>query len=554
MAKSKKKSPAKKEEAVGGGGSPEKASEVASGGKSASFFFVIAFIVVAGIASSFAYQSQLADAPKATPIRVKTVQGSVSSPDAGEDEEEDLAGDLDELDGGSGSCAAGDASCEQQEDGKGEQEDGKAGRRREAEPEEDPEPKKQWMPKPDQPNVTPPEGWPECPTAFRWKKSEGLGSENVGVFIKNTAAYDVNYYWVDFQGKERLQSVIGRDETRSIGSFPGHLFRFRGFSDKRFILDFQVPKSEEGSRVTAEILPCGDATNEMSLWRPGREAEFEALVSKDAFDCVGDSRDWSCIHHVSKEEENNRDPGDYGYHEGEEGRRKVGVVDDSGYIKHIKTIIPVTGGSGLLLMNMTDKMKDMLFEWYNKEIDTGGLTDHEVVSGGYTNSHVIQIEKLNLDKYPEIHNGIVNEMREVLQWWTEQRLKHTSTFGLRLYKRGSMLINHIDRMDTHLASAVLQVSQHNIDEGGGWPLEVLVPPTCVDTEEAPCHRAEVYMQPGEMVLYEGARIMHGRPMRLRGEAFGNVFTHFAPIDWNGPSVDSYSAQPRKRRRKKKEEL
>ena len=42
---------------------------------------------------------------------------------------------------------------------------------------------------------------------------------------------------------------------------------------------------------------------------------------------------------------------------------------------------------------------------------------------------------------------------------------------------------------------------------------------------------EVYLQPGEMVLYEGARIKHGRPMRFKGEIFGNIFTHFAPIDY-----------------------
>jgi hypothetical protein len=51
----------------------------------------------------------------------------------------------------------------------------------------------------------------------------------------------------------------------------------------------------------------------------------------------------------------------------------------------------------------------------------------------------------------------VKEMQQVLQWWTKMRLRHTSTFGVRVYRRDSMLINHVDRMDTHLASAVLQV-------------------------------------------------------------------------------------------------
>jgi prolyl 4-hydroxylase len=41
--------------------------------------------------------------------------------------------------------------------------------------------------------------------------------------------------------------------------------------------------------------------------------------------------------------------------------------------------------------------------------------------------------------------------------------------------------------------------------------------------------SQVYLQAGEMVLYEGARLNHGRPMRLKGKAFGNIFTHFAPM-------------------------
>lgn len=89
-----------------------------------------------------------------------------------------------------------------------------------------------------------------------------------------------------------------------------------------------------------------------------------------------------------------------------------------------------------------------------------------------------------------------------------------------------MLVNHIDRQDTHIASAVLQVGQQ-IDNNGGWPLEVVHP-----------HfpgRKEVYLQHGEMVLYEGARIHHGRPMRLKGDEFGNIFTHFSPLDWKGPN-------------------
>lgn len=153
------------------------------------------------------------------------------------------------------------------------------------------------------------------------------------------------------------------------------------------------------------------------------------------------------------------------------------------------------------------------------------MVDHGTIAGGYTNNDVVKIDKIELDKFRQIHSGIVKEMQQVLQWWTKMRLRHTSTFGVRVYRRDSMLIDHVDRMDTHLASAVLQVAQE-VDDDGGWPLEVLLPDG---------KAGEVYMQPGEMVLYEGAWLRHGRPMRLKGKEFANIFTHFAPLDWRGPN-------------------
>ena len=46
--------------------------------------------------------------------------------------------------------------------------------------------------------------------------------------------------------------------------------------------------------------------------------------------------------------------------------------------------------------------------------------------------------------------------------WCNMRLRHTSTYGVRIYRRDSMLIDHVDRMDTHLASAVLQVCRRRV--------------------------------------------------------------------------------------------
>jgi len=180
-------------------------------------------------------------------------------------------------------------------------------------------------------------------------------------------------------------------------------------------------------------------------------------------------------------------------------------------------------GPGYQIIKMPKKLRDILLPWFESKQDA--IIPSEHIPGGYTNNEVLGMTKLDMDKFPDVRAELIKEMTNILQWWCDMRLRHTSTYGVRIYRRDSMLIDHVDRMDTHLASAVLQIAQ-DTDVGGGWPLEVLLPNKTV---------GEVYLQPGEMVLYEGAWIRHGRPMRFKGDSFANIFTHFAPVDWKGPT-------------------
>ena len=40
---------------------------------------------------------------------------------------------------------------------------------------------------------------------------------------------------------------------------------------------------------------------------------------------------------------------------------------------------------------------------------------------------------------------------------------------------------------------------------------------------------EVFLEPGEMVLYESARLNHGRIKPLNGDSFSNLFVHYYPV-------------------------
>ena len=95
----------------------------------------------------------------------------------------------------------------------------------------------------------------------------------------------------------------------------------------------------------------------------------------------------------------------------------------------------------------------------------------------------------------------------------------TAMFGLRSYRSGARLAMHVDRVETHIVSSVIQVAQ-DVDEV--WPLQLEV--------DGRIH--EIVLNPGQMVHYEGASTMHGRVTPLVGRSFTNLFVHYRPVDWD----------------------
>ena len=91
-------------------------------------------------------------------------------------------------------------------------------------------------------------------------------------------------------------------------------------------------------------------------------------------------------------------------------------------------------------------------------------------------------------------------------------------YGIRRYKAGSWLATHLDRIDTHVISVIINVAQAGV-KAGGWPLVIA-------DHQGEAHR--VSLRPGEMLLYESAKLPHGRPETFSGEYFDNIFVHFKP--------------------------
>mmetsp|Transcript_3198 Transcript_3198/g.9260 ORF Transcript_3198/g.9260 Transcript_3198/m.9260 type:complete len:542 (-) Transcript_3198:1506-3131(-) len=108
-------------------------------------------------------------------------------------------------------------------------------------------------------------------------------------------------------------------------------------------------------------------------------------------------------------------------------------------------------------------------------------------------------------------------IRPTFERWADIGPQEPSAiYGIRIYTEGSSLIDHVDRPDTHIISAIINVAQ-DVDEP--WPLEIIGHSMKV---------SHVTMQPGDMVLYEGASCAHGRPTPLKGRFMANVFLHMRP--------------------------
>ena len=69
---------------------------------------------------------------------------------------------------------------------------------------------------------------------------------------------------------------------------------------------------------------------------------------------------------------------------------------------------------------------------------------------------------------------------------------------------------------THVISAILNIKQ-KVDSP--WPLQIY-------DNDGKLH--EITLEPGEMVWYESARLIHGRVKKLNGTYYENVFVHYMP--------------------------
>lgn len=124
----------------------------------------------------------------------------------------------------------------------------------------------------------------------------------------------------------------------------------------------------------------------------------------------------------------------------------------------------------------------------------------------------------------DLNNKLIAMIKDMLEEWTGEKLQYSLYHGPRIYRKDSVLNMHVDVFQTHVISAIIHLSHRDVKKH--WPLEV------IDFDGNKQHVSTD--RPGQIVLYESAKVLHGRPTPFEGTEYINMFFHFRPIGWQDP--------------------
>jgi hypothetical protein len=181
------------------------------------------------------------------------------------------------------------------------------------------------------------------------------------------------------------------------------------------------------------------------------------------------------------------------------------------------TVVHNYSDTGYALMPLPDDTFAWLKQWYE---DNAHSEIVETNAGAVGTQHEAPWHVRHVT--PQLKQRLIDELLPILAEWSKfplRSLEMTSIYGIRRYTRGSRLRMHVDTVMTHVVSAIINVAQDGMDTD--WPLEI-------KSHDGKYHY--VNMKPGQMLLYESAKCLHGRPQELDGDSYSNIFLHFKPTN------------------------
>jgi prolyl 4-hydroxylase len=199
------------------------------------------------------------------------------------------------------------------------------------------------------------------------------------------------------------------------------------------------------------------------------------------------------------------------YADNEEYERILGNLEQPAIVVNFTS-------TGYTKIRAPEELRTMLTKFWEDNKEFQVEEDHQSILNQFENvTTMVSVEDENLiGGGNTLKKAVWDAARtEVSKWTNGLDLVGSSMYGIRVYKRGNLLLPHVDRLPL-VCSAIINVAQ-DVEEP--WPLEVY---------DRNGMAVNITMEPGDMVLYESHSLIHGRPFPLKGEYFANIFIHFEP--------------------------
>jgi hypothetical protein len=327
------------------------------------------------------------------------------------------------------------------------------------------------------------------------------------VRVENAMSASVRLDWMNAEHKPIFMADVEAGSVFSLRSFVGHLFRVS--QGDRVLDDFTVLQAPH-DRVT--VLPSGRLQQKKTA--AGSKAP---LVADDSWQACEREHAWtSVVAHVCAPT-----PFEWTVLAAKMQAQRAAVQGRADnerrreYLnreqpRHAPKFTPVGFEKTLVPDALWQKISAF---WQANRHKT--VNENWDLGNSYVNHWEIAPSMCYMPESLKAH--VFSALQPLLERWANQtELEPTACYGVRLYHRGSKLENHVDRLDTHAISAIINVDQLVQEE---WPLEIY---------DHADNKHHVFLKPRDMVFYESARCIHGRPTPLNGTFFANFFVHFRP--------------------------
>jgi len=312
--------------------------------------------------------------------------------------------------------------------------------------------------------------------------------------VRNGFDYPISFYWQEESQHGRKQKLLAPGQSTQITSFLGHVFSAHK--------DTGLASADETSESAGEMVDFMVVDGNFYEFHPENRLETCEIVPGSTNSKFVEADQISCDDMQLRFVE-------FSHNVWYEKRLGLNYVQPA--------LVEGVTESGFDLRRLPEETYLWLREWFQKKQVTDSMVEGPV--GPCMNQHVAESIMTHLT--PDKKTKLSQELHPILEGWYGGRLELTSIYGIRRYTNGSVLRMHVDTVNTHVVSAIINVEQ-NVDKE--WPLIIL------DHDDK---EHNVLMQPGDMLLYESAKLLHGRPEPFVGTSYDNIFIHYKPVEgWN----------------------